>query len=732
MTQKKSNKEEDIMLKIDKAINELVYEKTSLIKAYNYYHGKRDPEQFRHLEENYGIGTPTSVEFIPLVRKHIDVLIGEYLSTPISPKISCKDEKTLSNIHRDKQIAINQAVVTELKSYLKGQLSSDPAISQTTAKMIENKIQTLMKELDENFISSYEIAAQNMVDYSMQSRNIDFLNKRKIILTDLLISGTCYYKVCPHASGSSVNFRVLNPLNTFIERNPESPYLKHSGRSVIREYLTKHQILNKYGHYLKEDDLDTIEDMDYLGESGTTTYIRGFETAVSTAVISDGVLGGYEITPMLPYDRNSSRYFRMYPVYEVEWLESELEDGKYVMNRYEGIRIGTEIYIPIGKSENVVRSMDDPTHCDLLVNGIFYSDRNGDPFSLVLSTANLQDKNDVLHFYRDNVIAESGTAGDWVDLAYVPKVFGEELTERLLKWKAYKKQGLAIIDSSQEGLPPMNTTFGGFDDTIKLQTIQAIDLAIQRNEETCSMITGVFREKLGGVEQRDAVTNVQVGIRQSSYITKQYYQLMDLMTREILLDILNVGKIVYKKGVTGTLVLGDKLNKVFTALPEHFTVSDHDIHIVDTSEVKIEQETMKQLAMEFTKGGASDPELIINMITASGLTNMKAEIKKSLNKRKEENDQAGQLNQQVQQLDQQLKEVSTEAQKLQKEVQRLNSEKLELEKQRLAFEKELEWYKAKTENSYKQGMVEANKKRVELEAMQLVDNNPNNDEIRDR
>lgn len=731
MTQKKSNKE-DIMLKIDKAINELVYEKTSLIKAYNYYHGKRDPEQFRHLEENYGIGTPTSVEFIPLVRKHIDVLIGEYLSTPISPKISCKDEKTLSNIHRDKQIAINQAVVTELRSYLKGQLSSDPAISQTTAKMIENKIQTLIKELDENFISSYEIAAQNMVDYSMQSRNIDFLNKRKIILTDLLISGTCYYKVCPHASGSSVNFRVLNPLNTFIERNPESPYLKHSGRSVIREYLTKHQILNKYGHYLDEDDLDTIEDMDYLGESGTTTYIRGFETAVSTAVISDGILGGYEITPMLPYDRNSSRYFRMYPVYEVEWLESELEDGKYIMNRHEGVRIGTEIYIPIGKSEHIVRSMDDPTHCDLLVNGIFYSDRNGDPFSLVLATANLQDKNDVLHFYRDNVIAESGTAGDWIDLAYVPKVFGEQLTERLLKWKAYKKQGLAIIDSSQEGLPPMNTTFGGFDDTIKLQAIQAIDLAIQRNEETCSMITGVFREKLGGVEQKDAVTNVQVGIRQSSYITKQYYQLMDLMTREILLDILNVSKIVYKKGVTGTLVLGDKLNKVFTALPEHFTVSDHDIHIVDTSEVKIEQETMKQLAMEFTKGGASDPELIINMITASGLTNMKAEIKKSLNKRKEENDQTGQLNQQVQQLDQQLKEVSTEAQKLQKEVQRLNSEKLELEKQRLAFEKELEWYKAKTENSYKQGMVEANKKRVELEALQLVDNNPNNDEIRDR
>ena len=49
----------------------------------------------------------------------------------------------------------------------------------------------------------------------------------------------------------------------------------------------------------------------------------------------------------------------------------------------------------------------------------------------------------------------------------------------------------------------------------------------------------MFREKLGGIEQRDAVTNVQVGVKQSSYITKQYYQIMDLITREILLDILD-------------------------------------------------------------------------------------------------------------------------------------------------------------------------------------------------
>ena len=88
----------------DKAIAELVYPKIELQKAYNYYSGKMNAEQYRYLEENFGIGNPTSVEFVPLIKKHVDALIGEYLGTPILPKISCKDRETISNIEREKQL----------------------------------------------------------------------------------------------------------------------------------------------------------------------------------------------------------------------------------------------------------------------------------------------------------------------------------------------------------------------------------------------------------------------------------------------------------------------------------------------------------------------------------------------------------------------------------------------------------------------------------------------------
>jgi hypothetical protein len=275
-----------------------------------------------------------------------------------------------------------------------------------------------------------------------------------------------------------------------------------------------------------------------------------------------------------------------------------------------------------------------------------------------------------------------------------------------------------------------NTTFGGYDDTIKLNAIQAINLAIQTNEDECSLITGVFRERIGGVEQRDAVTNVQVGVRQSSLITKQYYQIMDLMTREMLIDILNLTKVVYKKGITGTLILGDKLNQIFTALPEHYTASDHDIHITDSSEIIKEQETIKQYGMELLKGNLLDPETLLELVTAKSLTRMKEDVKISLAKKKKENNQLVQLQQQAEQLQKQLQQLQQENKKLVSQIQKQNADKIQIDQERLAFDKELGWYNAKNESEYKEAKIEWEKKRVELEGVQLLDQNHRNDKVK--
>lgn len=118
-------------------------------------------------------------------------------------------------------------------------------------------------------------------------------------------------------------------------------------------------------------------------------------------------------------------------VYEVEWLDVDEATGH--LTRHEGVKIGSDIYITRGESEFVVRSIDYPSKCRLSINGLFFLDTNGEPFSLMINTMPLQDKYDLLLYYRDNLIASSGTVGDWIDLANLPTVLGESTPERIQK-----------------------------------------------------------------------------------------------------------------------------------------------------------------------------------------------------------------------------------------------------------------------------------------------------------
>ena len=423
---------------------------------------------------------------------------------------------------------------------------------------------------------------------------------------------------------------------------------------------------------------------------------------------------------------------RLIPVYEVEWIET---DDNFVMQRYETIRIGDEIYILRGKNDDVIRSKSDPKKCTLSINGVYFMNRSSEPYSLVLACAALQDKYNLLHFYRDQLIASSGTIGDIIDVSLLPKFLGAEPLERLQKAISYKKNGTLPIDSSQEsrlntGQAAMNTIFNGYDDTIKAPTIQAIQMAIDSIEQECSSITGVFRERLNGIQQRDAVTNVQTSVNNSFTITKPYLQQMDLIINEMLLDSLNTAKVVYKNGLEGTLILGDKLQKVFTALPEHFTLTDFDIHIISSSDVIRDIETIKAMIPEFIKAGTLDPDVIFDVLTCKSLTDVKYRVHKALKKKAEENDQLQQLAQQNQQLQQQLQQTGQDNQKLQQKVEQLNESKLQLEQTKINNENQIAWFKARIDKTFKEGQIENDSKRVEIELQQLYDGNPYNDKVR--
>lgn len=719
-------KEKELIDKTNEAIAELVYDKYELQKAYNYYNGKRDPEQFRYLEENFGIGSPTSVEFTPLLKKHVDALVGEYLGTPILPKISCKDSDTISNITREKQLEITKEIVKFLKDHLSNSILKFIDGKDITDKAVKTQLDKIIQDIDQSFISQYEIAAQNIVHYIMQSRETDLITKLRQLLTDLLITGYTFFRVKSSASGTNIEIEVLNPLNTFVDRNPESPYVRNSYRVVVRKWMSKSQILAKYGKEISREDLRRLKD-EWRADDSAAVYRRVYGDTC-TVVNEDQ---NHETIPGYPDNECSAHRFQLIPVYDVEWIET---DDDFVMQRYNTIRIGEEIYILRGLDKTVMRSKDNPNFCSLSVNGVYFLNRSQQPYSLILKCAHLQDRYDLLNYYRDNLIANSGTAGVIMDMSLLPTNLGVKWPERVQKWLAYKKGGIMWIDSSQEGRnggqQAPNQIYNGFDDTLKAQAVQAIELAIQSVEQTTSSITGVFRERLNGIETRDAVTNIKQGVANSYIVTKHYFQQMDLITCEILLDSLNQAKVTYKKGLTGTIILGDKYQQIFTALPEYFTVTDYDIHITASSEVMEDLQTIKAIIPEFVKSQQMDPDIIFEALTSKSLTDLKYKVKKAVQVRKEENNQLQQLQEKLEETSQQAQQLQQELQKAQQKIESLDEQRLGLEQQKMQLEYKVNWLKAQSDSTYKDRQMDIEEKRTEIELAQLHDGNPYNDKIR--
>ena len=552
----------------------------------------------------------------------------------------------------------------------------------------------------------------------MQSRQTDLITKLRQLLTDLLITGYTFFRV--KTLNGNIKIEVLNPLNTFVDRNPESPYVKDSYRAVVRKWMSKSQIISIYGKQIKPKDLKTIKES---WDEAVSNYRITYGDFVYQNDSPENPLPGY------PSYNNTN----LIPVYEVEWIET---DDDFTMQRYKTVRIGSEIYVLYGLDKNVIRSVDNPKHCDLSINGVYFLNRSYEPYSLILKCASLQDRYDLLFYYRDNVVAYSGVSGVIMDDSLLPTKLGVSWPERVQKWLAYKKQGIMWIDTAQEGRnetgsAPINTIFNGFDDSLKAQAIQAINLAIDSVEQITSSITGVFRERLNGIEQRDAVSNIKQGVTNSFIVTKHYFQQMDLITVEMLLSSLNEAKVAFKKGLTGTIILGDKYQKIFTALPEHYTVTDFDIHITASSEVMEDIQTLKSIIPEFIKSQSLTPDIIFEAVTSKSLTDLKHKVQKALKLQKEENNQVIQLSQQLEEAQAQMQKMQSELQKSQSKIQQLDEARIKLEQEKIQLDYQVNWYKVQTDRTYKDRVASVEEKRTEIELLQLKDGNPYNDKIRE-
>jgi len=747
---------------IDFYIAALVREKTHIKTARNLYDGVRNKDEFRYLEETFGMETALAVKMTPLIKTRIDVLVGLFLDEDFLYRVSVNDAPTITQIEEQKRKVYADKLIQKLDAFYKENIQlanegKDPVKNAFEKDFFEK----LNKSLTEDFISEFEIAIQALIKFFEQDPTINIKQKMKQMLIDFLVTGEAYYRTYLDYEGGDPKLEVCKPENLFFSKNTNYQNLSEGNEPrvfavVHRTYMKRMEILNRWGHVMTE-------------EQKTTLYGQAKSTAVNRIRDPRQLDHMYNLQDAV-YDQHTNSTWDTLPVYHVEWLANnevklEAEEGSkfevvehiakskywkgslvpdgylgkgagtgevnekgYRLDRYEGVRIGWDIYLNLGKSKHTPRSIGSPYKTTLSYNGVCYNDRNSKPYSLALSLKGIQDSYDIITFFRDNLIANSGVNGSRVNLAAIPKVLGQDFMERILKFIAFRKQGLELYDPTEDGAALFNN-YGDFSGSLDGNVIQSLSLVLESLEKQADMVTGINRYMYAAAEQRDAVTNVKTGIKQTSLIIKDMFELLFDARKNVLTDLVNMGKISYKEGKRGSYIVGHR-TLLFNAQPENFRFTDYNIQLINSSRENLKMEKLSALAPQLAGKGSIEDEVLVKLMMTDSSTEALRLVDESMIKRKEENDQVKQLSQQLQQLQEQSKQLQAELQKVSQEKEQLEkvdreykNKELEYRYQREDKRIELAEEKQDHEKEIAEAEVVKDQEIVKLEREQLYSDN---------
>lgn len=127
-----------------------------------------------------------------------------------------------------------------------------------------------------------------------------------------------------------------------------------------------------------------------------------------------------------------------------------------------------------------------------------------------------------------------------------------------------------------------------------------------------------------------------------------------------------------------------------------------------------------------------DPEILVQITTASSLSEMKKAVLETVRAKKTENDQLAQLQQALQEAQTQQQELQKQLEKSTQQIIKFNEKKLAIEEQNNAMEQEIARYKIDVQRELKERELDLIENRNKIEAMELLDNNPANDEVENK
>lgn len=638
-------------------------------------------------------GFPAMAQDYNIIKPYVDQLLGEETKRPFN----FHPQRTSDIAASEMQEKAKEMLMDYIQATIASKLSPEQAARYEQA-LATGEIQTpeaIAKYLQKDYKDIAETEAYHALQFLKRKLNLthEFYKGWK----DALIGGEEIYYIGV-INGDPYVERV-NPMYFDYEHSLDLEFIDDAAWCRRKMIMSATEIYDRFYDKMSERQLnELLELIDQRPGAGNNPEIR--KTSIDYESIKLHKINSFTDNPfdidhivvyhccwksfkkigfvtLLNPETGEAEEFQVDEDYKVTGTEQSVE-WDWIIEVWEGYRIGDDMYIGIQPIEYQHISADNPNSQKLPYTGVVYNNTNSKPRSLVSMMKPLQYMYIVVWYRLELALSRDKGKVAVMDITQIPKSMNIDVN----KWMHYLSAlGVAFINPYDEGWdipgreggkPSQFNQLSSWDLTMSNVIAEYIQL-MQKIEDMVAKLTGITPQRQGQIAASELVSNANTAVNMSYHITEPWFWNHNQVKRRVLTMLLNTSKAAWKDNKRYLNYILDDATRAFVQLSDNFFYEDMDIFVDDSTKNQQYIDQLKQLLQPAMQNGASLLD-IAEIITLDNMSMIKNRLKEIEQKRMEQMQQQQQAEQQAQQ------QMAEQQNQLKEEELMLKEAELDLEK----------------------------------------------------
>lgn len=665
-------------------------------------------------------GFPAMAQDYNIIKPYVDQLLGEETKRPFN----FHPQRTSDIAASEMQEKAKEMLMDYIQATIASKLSPEQAARYEQA-LATGEIQTpeaIAKYLQKDYKDIAETEAYHALQFLKRKLNLthEFYKGWK----DALIGGEEIYYIGV-INGDPYVERV-NPMYFDYEHSLDLEFIDDAAWCRRKMIMSATEIYDRFYDKMSERQLnELLELIDQRPGAGNNPEIR--KTSMDYESIKLHKINSFTDNPfdvdhitvyhccwksfkkigfvtLLNPETGEAEEFQVDEDYKVTGTEQSVE-WDWIIEVWEGYRIGDDMYIGIQPIEYQHISADNPNSQKLPYTGVVYNNTNSKPRSLVSMMKPLQYMYIVVWYRLELALSRDKGKVAVMDITQIPKSMNIDVN----KWMHYLSAlGVAFINPYDEGWdipgreggkPSQFNQLSSWDLTMSNVIAEYIQL-MQKIEDMVAKLTGITPQRQGQIAASELVSNANAAVNMSYHITEPWFWNHNQVKRRVLTMLLNTSKAAWKDNKRYLNYILDDATRAFVQLSDNFFYEDMDIFVDDSTKNQQYIDQLKQLLQPAMQNGASLLD-IAEIITLDNMSMIKNRLEEIEQKRMEQMQQQQQAEQQAQQ------QMAEQQNQLKEEELTLKEAELDLEKYKVDQDR----YKAEQDNATKITVAQINSYR---------------------